>query len=66
VRDDRPNGLREAGVTALLRLIALLCGTDHGMRRMLQYWLATCVLYVICIGLLTVQVIHCFIALFIH
>jgi len=43
-------------VNALRRLAVLLCGTDPGMRRMLQYWAATWVLYVICIGLLTVQV----------
>jgi diguanylate cyclase (GGDEF)-like protein len=43
-------------VNALRRLTALLCGTDAGMRRMLQYWAATWVLYVICIGLLWVQV----------
>jgi diguanylate cyclase (GGDEF)-like protein len=43
-------------VNALRRLAILLCGTDPGMRRMLQYWAATWVLYVICIGLLMVQV----------
>lgn len=43
-------------MSALPGLIALLRGTDRGMRRMLQYWVATCILYVICIGLLTVQV----------
>jgi diguanylate cyclase (GGDEF)-like protein len=45
-------------VNALRRLAALLCGTDPGMRRMLQYWAATWVLYVICIVLLSLQVAH--------
>jgi len=43
-------------VSPLHRLAALLCGTDPGLRRMLQYWVATFVLYVVCIGLLFVQV----------
>ena len=42
--------------TALRRLTALLCGSDPGLHRMLQYWAATCVLYVVCIVLLQVQV----------
>ena len=40
----------------LQRLVALLCGTDPKLRRTLQYWAATCVLYVACIGLLLLQV----------
>lgn len=40
----------------LRRLATLLCGTDAGRHRMLQYWAATCVLYFVCIGLLLVQV----------
>lgn len=40
----------------LRRLVVLLCGSDPRLRRMLQYWAATCLLYVICIGLLLVQV----------
>jgi diguanylate cyclase (GGDEF)-like protein len=43
-------------VSPLHRLAALLCGTDPGLRRMLQYWVATFVLYVVCIGLLFAQV----------
>jgi diguanylate cyclase (GGDEF)-like protein len=42
--------------TALRRLAVLLCGSDPGLHRMLQYWAATCVLYVVCIGLLQMQV----------
>jgi diguanylate cyclase (GGDEF)-like protein len=42
--------------TALRRLAVLLCSSDPGLHRMLQYWAATCVLYVVCIGLLQVQV----------
>ncbi|VXB01702.1 diguanylate cyclase [Massilia sp. 9I] len=38
------------------RLVILLCGTEPGLRRMLQYWAATCILYVICIVLLLAQV----------
>lgn len=38
------------------RLISLLCGTDATLHRMLRYWAATFVLYVICISLLLVQV----------
>ncbi|CAN7478790.1 GGDEF domain-containing protein [Massilia sp. LjRoot122] len=38
------------------RLIELLCGTEPKLRRMLQYWAATCLLYVVCIGLMLVQV----------
>lgn len=40
----------------LRRLADLACGTEPGLRRMLQYWAATCVLYLGCIGLLLVQV----------
>jgi diguanylate cyclase (GGDEF)-like protein len=40
----------------LQRLVELLCGTDPKLRRTLQYWAATCVLYVACIGLLLLQV----------
>lgn len=40
----------------LHRLAILLCGKDAGLHRMLQYWAATCVLYIVCIGLLLVQV----------
>lgn len=40
----------------LRRLAVLLCSTDPGLHRMLQYWAATFVLYVVCIGLLLVQV----------
>ncbi|HEX8479597.1 MAG TPA: GGDEF domain-containing protein, partial [Telluria sp.] len=43
-------------MSPLHRLAALLCGTDPGLRRMLQYWVATFVLYVVCIGLLFMQV----------
>jgi diguanylate cyclase (GGDEF)-like protein len=43
-------------VSPLHRLAALLGGTDPGLRRMLQYWAATFVLYVVCICLLLVQV----------
>lgn len=39
-----------------LRLVELLCGTDPKLRRMLQYWAATCLLYVVCIALMLVQV----------
>jgi diguanylate cyclase (GGDEF)-like protein len=42
--------------TVLRRLAVLLCSSDPGLHRMLQYWAATCVLYVVCIGLLQVQV----------
>ncbi len=38
------------------RLVTLLCGTEPGLRRMLQYWAATGVLYVFCIVLLLFQV----------
>jgi diguanylate cyclase (GGDEF)-like protein len=38
------------------RLTVFLCGTDPGLRRMLQYWAATCVMYVSCIVLLLAQV----------
>ena len=43
-------------MTMLARLIELLCGADPKLRRTLQYWAATCVLYVACIGLLLLQV----------
>jgi diguanylate cyclase (GGDEF)-like protein len=45
-------------MTLRRRLTALLCGTDPGLHRMLRYWAATCVLYVICIALLVLQVRH--------
>lgn len=38
------------------RLVELLYGSDPKLRRALQYWAATCVLYVACIALLLVQV----------
>jgi diguanylate cyclase (GGDEF)-like protein len=38
--------------------MALLCSSDRGLHRMLQYWAATCGLYVICMGLLLVQVVR--------
>ena len=37
-------------------LVVLLCGDDPKLRRTLQYWAATCVLYVACIALLQLQV----------
>ncbi|RYF42606.1 MAG: diguanylate cyclase, partial [Cytophagaceae bacterium] len=40
----------------LRRLAVILCSSDPSMHRMIQYWAATCVLYVVCIGLLLVQV----------
>jgi len=43
-------------VRLLRQLAVLLCSSDSGLHRMLQYWAATCVLYVVCIGLLLVQV----------
>ena len=42
----------------LRRLADLVIGSEPGLRRMLQYWAATCVLYVACIVLLLVQVEH--------
>lgn len=42
------------------RLAALLLGTDTILRRMLQYWAATCVLYVACTLVLLTQVDHGF------
>ena len=42
------------------RLAALLLGTDTSLRRMLQYWAATCVLYVACTLILLTQVHHGF------
>lgn len=36
--------------------MVLLCSSDPGLHRMLQYWAATFVLYVVCIFLLQVQV----------
>ena len=45
-------------MSLLRRLAVLLCSTDPGLHRMLQYWAATCILYVVCIGLLLVQVEH--------
>jgi diguanylate cyclase (GGDEF)-like protein len=38
------------------RIAVLLCGSDAGLHRMLRYWAATCVLYVVCILLLLLQV----------
>lgn len=43
-------------MTLIQRLGVLLCGSEPGLRRMLGYWAATCVLYVACIGLLLLQV----------
>ena len=43
-----------------LRLAAFLFGADSGLRRMLQYWAATCVLYSACAVLLLVQASHGF------
>lgn len=43
-------------MTLPARLVALLCGTDARLRRMLQYWAGTCVLYVACVVLLLMQV----------
>ncbi len=43
-------------MTGLLGLVHFLYGSDRKLRRMLQYWAATCLLYVICIGLLLLQV----------
>ena len=40
----------------MARLVTLLYSDDPGLRRMLQYWAATGVLYVACIFLLLVQV----------
>lgn len=40
----------------LRRCVDLLCSTDAGLHRMLRYWAATCVLYLVCIGLLLMQV----------
>jgi diguanylate cyclase (GGDEF)-like protein len=49
---------QDVAMSILRRAVALLCGTDPGLHRMLQYWAATVVLYVICIGLLMLQVRH--------
>lgn len=43
-------------MNALRRLATLLYGTEPGLRRMLHYWAATCILYVVCIALLMLQV----------
>lgn len=43
-------------MTLLRPLIVLLYGTDPKLRRTLQYWAATCVLYLACIALLLLQV----------
>ncbi|MCC2972270.1 diguanylate cyclase [Massilia sp. IC2-476] len=43
-------------MTLLRHLAVLLIGNDPGLRRMLQYWGATCILYVACIVLLLAQV----------
>jgi diguanylate cyclase len=48
----------EIAMSMLRRLTVLLCSTDPRLHRMLQYWAATCVLYVACIGLLLAQVQH--------
>jgi diguanylate cyclase (GGDEF)-like protein len=54
---SRPaGGVRARAVSLVRRLAVLLCGSDPGLHRMLQYWAATLVLYVVCIGLLLVQV----------
>ncbi len=37
-------------------LITVLCGNERVLRRMLTYWAATCVLYVVCVILLLIQV----------
>ncbi|OON63597.1 GGDEF domain-containing protein [Massilia sp. KIM] len=37
-------------------LLRLLAGSERSLRRMLQYWAATAVLYLVCIALLLVQV----------
>jgi diguanylate cyclase (GGDEF)-like protein len=52
-RIDFPQG---AAVNLERRVAVLLCGSDPGLHRMLRYWAATCVLYVICIVLLLLQV----------
>ncbi len=38
------------------RIVDLLCGAEPKLRRTLQYWAATCVLYIACIMLLLLQV----------
>ncbi|UVW30168.1 GGDEF domain-containing protein [Massilia sp. H6] len=43
-------------MSMLRRLAALARGTDPGLRRSLQYWAGTCLLYIVCIMLLQVQV----------
>ena len=43
-------------MTLLRALVTLLYSDDPRLRRTLQYWAATCVLYVACIGLLLFQV----------
>jgi diguanylate cyclase (GGDEF)-like protein len=40
------------------RLVTLLFSQERGLRRALQYWAATCVLYVVCIAQLLAQVRH--------
>ncbi len=47
-------------MTLRARVAGLLCGHEPGLRRMLQYWAATCVLYVACIVQILVQVGHGF------
>ncbi|WP_288378951.1 diguanylate cyclase [uncultured Massilia sp.] len=44
----------------LRRLVELVCGVDPGLRRMLHYWAATCLLYVACIVQILVQIDHGF------
>lgn len=55
-KPERIGGLRDSTAQVLRRLAGIFCGTDPGLHRMLQYWVATCILYVICIGLLGLQV----------
>ncbi|MFC0252619.1 GGDEF domain-containing protein [Massilia consociata] len=43
-------------MSPLRRLAVLLYSADPGLGRMLQYWAATCVLYVVCIVQMLVQV----------
>jgi len=47
-------------MTLLRRIAALLLGAEPGLRRMLQYWAATCVLYTSCAVLLLLQADHGF------
>ena len=43
-------------MSVLRRLAVFLISEEPGLHRMLKYWAATCVLYVVCIGLLMAQV----------